>query len=230
MWRRRHHRRLKTLIINFKNYAAVQGEGSVSLARAAERVSREVRAKIIVAPPSPMLALTVSKVGIPVFSQSVGIVKGEKTTGAVLPEAVREAGAAGTILNHSEARLERAVLPELVTRLRRLGLKTCLCARDSREAAAISRLGPEYLAVEPPELIGSGIAVSRAKPQVVAGTVAAARKAGYKGKVLCGAGIVSGEDVRIAIELGADGVLVSSSVVMAKDWAAKIGELARSLY
>lgn len=220
---------MKTLIINFKNYSEVQGEGSIALARAAERVSGEVRARIIVAPPLPMLALTASKIGIQVFSQSVGSVRGEKTTGEVLPEAVRGAGAAGTILNHSEARLERRVLPDLVSRLRRLGLKTCLCARDTREAAALSRLGPTYLAVEPPELIGSGTAVSKARPQVVANTVAAARRAGYKGRVLCGAGIVSGEDVRRAIELGAEGVLVSSSVVKATDWVVKLRELALSL-
>lgn len=188
-----------------------------------------MRARIIVAPPSPMLALTVSKVGIQVFSQSVGSAPGEKTTGEVLPEAVRGAGAAGTILNHSEARLERRVLPELVSRIRRLRLETCLCAKDSREAASLSRLRPEYLAVEPPELIGSGIAVSRARPRVVASTVAAARRAGYKGRVLCGAGIVSGEDVGRAIELGADGVLVSSSVVKATDWVVKLRELALSL-
>ena len=47
--------------------------------------------------------------------------------------------------------------------------------------------------------------------------------------VLCGAGIVSGEDVARAVELGADGVLVASSVVKAEDWEAKVRELANSL-
>jgi triosephosphate isomerase len=52
---------------------------------------------------------------------------------------------------------------------------------------------------------------------------------GFRGKVLCGAGIVSGEDVERAVELGAEGVLVSSSVVRARDWESKIVELADSL-
>jgi len=55
------------------------------------------------------------------------------------------------------------------------------------------------------------------------------RKTGYRGKILCGAGIVSGEDVKKAVELGADGVLVASSIVKAQDWEAKIRELAGSL-
>jgi len=83
--------------------------------------------------------------------------------------------------------------------------------------------------VEPPELIGSGIAVSKAKPELIERTVSAARKAGYGGRILCGAGIVSGEDVAKAVELGADGVLVASSVVKAADWESKVRELANSL-
>ena len=220
---------MKTLIINFKNYAAVQGEGSLKLARAAERVSREVGARIIVAPPTPMLGLVASKVKIGVFAQSVSNRAGDKTTGAVLPEAVKAAGAAGSILNHAEARVTRSALGELVPRMRKLGLRTCICARNSSEVANLAVLGSEYLAVEPPALIGSGVAVSKAKPALVKNSVRVARRAGYEGKILCGAGIVDGADVERAVELGADGVLVASSVVGARNWAAKIRELSLSL-
>ncbi len=91
------------------------------------------------------------------------------------------------------------------------------------------RIGTEYLAVEPPALIGSGIAVSKARPGLVESSVRVAREAGYKGKILCGAGIVDGADVERAVELGVDGVLVASSVVGARDWTAKIRELSLSL-
>jgi len=221
---------LKTLILNFKNYASVQGEGSLKLARAAEKVAGEVKVEVIVAPPTPLLGLVASKVDIDVFGQSVGDAVGEKTTGAVLPEAIKAAGASGTILNHSEARLRPGSLPRLVERTSEVGLRTCLCARDSREVATLASLGTEYLAVEPPELIGSGVAVSKAKPALVERSVRVARESGYRGRILCGAGIVDGSDVKRAVELGVDGVLVASSVVSARDWAAKIRELSLSLY
>jgi triosephosphate isomerase (TIM) len=220
---------LKTLILNFKNYSSIQGKGSLKLARAAERVAKEVRATIIVAPPTPLLGLVASKVGIEVFGQSVGSSIGEKTTGSVLPEAIKAAGASGTILNHSEARLRSSEIPMMVQRLKRLGLKTCLCARDSKEVASMASLGTEYLAVEPPALIGSGVAVSKAQPRLVESSVRGARGAGYRGKILCGAGIVDGRDVKRAVELGVDGVLVASSVVAARNWASKIRELSLSL-
>jgi triosephosphate isomerase len=218
-----------TIILNLKNYPEVLGKGSLRIAEAAQRASKKTGAKIIVAPPGAMIALVASKVTIPVFSQTVGSETGDKTTGAFLPEAVGAAGARGTLLNHSESSRPFSELKLLVPRLRALSLAVCLCAGTTLQAVTLARLKPDYLAIEPPELIGSGIAVSKAKPELVSRTVSKAKESGYSGSVLCGAGIVSGEDVKRAVELGADGVLVSSAVVKAKDWQSKIEELARSL-
>ncbi len=220
---------MKTLLLNLKNYPEVLGDGAVKFAQAAAKVAAKTKVEVVVSPPNSMLALVATRVSIPVFCQSVGMESGEKTTGADLPEAVVAAKAVGTLLNHSEARKPHAELRQLVPRVRGLGLKVCLCARSAEESVALSALGPEYMAVEPPELIGSGIAVSRAKPEIVRGTVEGLRRAAYRGRILCGAGIVDGEDVKKAVALGADGVLVSSSVVKARDWEGKISELALSL-
>jgi len=220
---------LRTLIVNFKNYPEVLGDGSVSLALAVKRAADDALIEAIVAPPTPMLALVASRTGARVYSQSVGSMKGDKTTGEILPEAVKAAGGSGTILNHSESRRTPAELGKLVPRLAGIGMEVCLCAQTAEEAAELAGLKPLYLAIEPPELIGSGIAVSKARPELVQKTVSAVRRVGYGGKILCGAGIVSGEDVTKALALGVDGVLVASSVVKARDWEAQVRELARSL-
>lgn len=220
---------MKTLIVNFKNYPEVMGEGSVRLALAIKRVADTVDVEAIAAPPTPMISLVASRTKVQVYSQTVGSKTGDRSTGAVLPEAVRAAGASGTILNHSESRRTPGELGRLVPRLVSMGMGVCLCAQTPQEASKLALLGPKYLAVEPPELIGSGVAVSRAKPELIDKTVSAVRKTGFAGKMLCGAGIVSGDDVARAVELGADGVLVASSVVKAPDWESKIRELANSL-
>jgi len=192
-------------------------------------VSRETNVRLIVVPPTPMLGLVAQSVRIETFAQSVSFSVGDKTTGAVLPEAVKAAGASGTLLNHSEARMTQRKMEVMIPRLAKLGLRTCLCAQNAAEVERLAKFGTEYLAVEPPSLIGSGVAVSKAKPELVQRSVQLARKAGYAGKILCGAGIVDGEDVSRAIELGVDGVLVASSVVRASDWAKKLTELSRSM-
>ena len=220
---------MKTLLVNFKNYPEVLGEGSVRLALAIRRAADSASIEGIAAPPAPMISLVASRAKVQVYSQSVGGATGDKTTGTILPEAVMAAGGSGTILNHSESRRDPAELRKLVPRLVDMGMGVCLCSQTAEEGAELSLLGPKYLAIEPPELIGSGVAVSRAKPELIQKTVAAARAAGYGGKILCGAGIVSGEDVARAVKLGADGVLVASSVVKAQDWESKVRELANSL-
>jgi triosephosphate isomerase len=220
---------MKTLIVNFKNYTEVLGDGSVRLALAMEKVSETVEVETIAAPPPPLLALVASKTKVQVYSQTVSSKSGDKTTGAILPEAVLAAGGTGTILNHSESKMPDGELQKLVPRLVGMQMGVCLCAETAQEAARMAAFGPKYIAIEPPELIGSGVAVSKAKPELVETTVAAVRKTGYGGRILCGAGIVSGEDVARAVELGVDGVLVASSVVKAADWEAKVRELANSL-
>jgi triosephosphate isomerase len=217
------------LILNFKNYGEILGDGSVHLAESALRAAEQTGQKVVVAPPTSVLALIARTVKVPVFAQGVSSTVGEKTTGSVTAEAIKAAGATGTILNHSESRLPVPVLRKLIPHVSELSLEVCLCSRTASEASRLAKFRTEYLAVEPPELIGSGIAVSKARPDVVTRTVEAARGSGYTGKVLCGAGIVTGEDVAAAVRLGADGILVSSSVVKAKDWDSKLLELARSL-
>jgi triosephosphate isomerase len=220
---------LRTLIVNFKNYPEVLGQGSVKLALAMQRATAGGGIKAIAAPPGPMLGLVAALTSVKVYSQSVGGRSGDKTTGEMLPEAVKAAGAMGTILNHSESRRPVSELRVLVPRLAKLGMEVCLCARTAAEASRLASSNPTYVAIEPPELIGSGMAVSKARPELVKRTVDAVRKTGYRGSILCGAGIVSGEDVAKAVKLGADGVLVASSVVKAPNWEGKVRELAGSL-
>lgn len=220
---------MRSLIINFKNYPEILGDKALTLAQAAETVADQIAVELVLAPPHPMLGLVAAGTGLQVFSQSVSESISGTSTGAVVVEAVRASGAVGTLLNHSEAPIARESIAALLPRLRMQGMRVCLCAKTAQEATDLSSFGPEYLAIEPPELIGSGVAVSRAKPELLRETVSMARRAGYTGKILCGAGIVDGRDVEKAVALGVEGVLVASSVVKAKDWVMKISELAQPL-
>ncbi len=219
---------MRTLVINFKNYPEILGDNSVRLAADA-KAAAGTRVELVLAPPTPMLSLVSERVAVSVFAQNVTEGEVGKSTGAIIPESVRESGAVGTILNHSEARVALEPLKRLVPRARAAGLKVCLCTATPADAGELVSLNPDYIAIEPPELIGSGLAVSKARPEVVTETVNRVLRAGFKKKILCGAGIVDGEDVTRALQLGVDGVLVSSSVIKAKDWRAKVSELARPL-
>ncbi len=214
------------VLINFKCYLEAAGPRAVTLAKYAQETSRKQDVTIVVAPQMADLRLVSHETSIPVFAQHVDAIRAGSHTGHILPECVLEAGASGVIINHSEKRLQINTIEDTVSRARDLGLKSVVCANTARIAAAVSALEPDMIAVEPPELIGSGIAVSKAKPEILTDTVTRIRRINNEVVILCGAGITSGQDVKAALALGTQGVLVASGVVKAKDQAIAVNELA----
>ncbi len=221
--------RYPLILINFKAYRESSGKRAVELAKVAEEVSKETGVEIAVAPQLTDLALVAQSVEIPVFSQHADAVGPGSHTGHVTLEAVKDAGAVGTLLNHSEKRIRADQIDFLVKKARELGLLTVVCSNTPEVTAAMAALGPDMVAIEPPELIGTGIPVSRAKPEVVLNSVRLVERVNPEVKVLCGAGITTGEDVEAAIRLGTVGVLLASGVVKAKDWRAAITDLVSPL-
>lgn len=206
-----------TIIVNFKTYLEATGNGAVALARKAEEVSRETNVNVAVAPQLADLSSVAKAVEIPVFAQHVDPIKPGGHTGHVLAESVKEAGAVGTLINHSESQLRLADIDEIIRITRDKGMLSLVCANNPTISTAVASLMPDAIAIEPPELIGTGIPVSKAQPDVVSGTVGLVREINKKVTILCGAGISHGEDVAAALKLGTQGVLVASGIVKAKD-------------
>jgi len=180
---------------------------------------------VALAPAAPDLAHLAAQLPLPILAQHADPLEAGARTGAVVPEAIASAGARGSLLNHSERPLSDAQVGEAVRRLLRLGLVPVVCAPDVEAARRLARFRPPYLAVEPPELIGGDVSVSTAKPQVISGTVDAVRRVSPGTHVLCGAGIRDRRDVRRALELGAEGILVASAVTRAPRPSRAIAEL-----
>ncbi|OLB91746.1 MAG: triose-phosphate isomerase [Thaumarchaeota archaeon 13_1_40CM_38_12] len=214
-------------IINFKNYDNISGSKSLKLAKIATKISRKYKIKIAVCPPQNVLS-EVTKTSIPVFAQHVDTAKAGSTTGYIVPELVRKSGASGSLINHSEHRISSKEIKELVSRLKRLNMISVICVRNVNEARRYSKLNPNYIAIEPPELIGTGKAVSKEKPEIITKSVKAVKEAKNSTRLLCGAGIISGDDVSRALELGARGILVASGIVKARNWERAIDEFALS--
>lgn len=213
------------ILVNLKTYQEGMGHNARRIAVAAETVARESGAVIGIAPVFTELRPLSQHHAIPVYAQHIDAIAPGAHTGHILPEAVRAAGASGTLINHSERRLTLADIDACVEIARRLNLKTVVCTNNDAASAAAAALKPDYVAVEPPELIGSGVSVSKADPGVIERSVNAVRAVNPDVKVLTGAGIQSGECVKIAIDLGTCGVLLASSVVKAEDPEAVLRDL-----
>lgn len=216
-------------IINCKNYEEISGNKIVKLAKIIESSSKKYKIKIALAPPNHLLAKT-TNITIPILAQHVDNIQVGSTTGFIVPELLKTSKVAGSLINHSEHRISSIDIKQLVVRLHKLNMLSIICVKNVEEARKYAKLNPSYIAIEPPELIGSGKAVSKEKPDLITKAVVAVNNANNSTKLLCGAGIISGEDVTKAVELGAKGILVASGIVKAKNWEKVIDEFSKAMY
>ena len=217
------------IIVNYKTYSEATGKKAVKLSKLAEEVSVESGVNVAVAPQLADLASVCNAVSIPVFAQHIDPIYPGSSTGHVLLESVKEAGAIGTLINHSERRLKLCDIEVIITRTREAGMVSVVCTNNAAVSEAAAALKPDIVSLEPPELIGTGIPVSQSRPEVVTQTVALVKHVNPCVVTLCGAGITKGEDVAAALKLGTKGVLVASGIVKAKDPRKVIMEFAEAV-
>jgi len=215
-------------IINCKNYDEISGEKIIKLAKVAQRISKKYKIPIAIAPPHHLIPL-ITKFNVIVLAQHLDDKKVGSTTGFMVPEIAKKSKINGSLINHSEHRISEKEVKNLVKRLKHLKLKTILCVKSVNEAKKYVKLNPSFIAIEPPELIGTGKAISSERPYLITKAVDSVKSAKNSTKLLCGAGIVSGNDVTRAKQLGSKGILVASGIVKAKNWEKIIDEFSRAL-
>ncbi len=201
------------LIVNFKTYPQASGKKALELAKIHAKVAQKTGVTIAIAVQAIDLRMVSEAVNIPVLGQHFDVAQEGAFTGHVTPHSLKTAGAYGSLLNHAERKISLEHLERSINMARTLDLFTIVCADSAYTGKAVSELDPHLIAIEPPELIGGDISVTTAEPQLVKDAVAMIGK----GKVLVGAGIKTGEDVRLSLEYGAMGVLVASGVTKSLD-------------
>lgn len=211
------------IIVNCKTYESATGEKALALAKIHEKVAKKTGVPIMIAVQTADLYRVSREISIPVCAQHADPVGYGSHTGWTMPEAIRDAGAKGSLLNHSEHRFANFEdLKAVAELLKKMGLKTIICAENDDEGAKIAKIiAPDFIAVEPPELIGGNISIATAQPELIERSV---KKIGNN--VLVGAGVKTSADIRIARKLGAKGVLLASGITKAGDPEAVLMDLA----
>ena len=218
--------RTPLLLINFKTYDEAIGN-YLGIAKVAKKVADELGVSIAAAP-SHLVLKEVSKI-LPTFAQSIDPIEPGAHTGSIVAEEVKRCGAVGTLINHSEKRLNPKDVKACVERCRQNELISVVCVANVNEAKEYARFYPDFIAIEPPELIGGKVSVSTANPKIVTDSVNAVKGVSKNIEVLCGAGVKTREDIKKALELGVVGVLVSSGIVKDKNVENAIRDAANGL-
>lgn len=206
--------RTPIFITNFKNCEQSTGKKALELAKIHEKVAKETGKNIGICVTACDLFRVSQEVSIPVFAQHVDAIDYGSFTGQILPQNVKNSGAIGTLLNHSEKRIKKELLEQSVACAQKASLARIICAESPEEVAEFSSLDPDFLAFEPPELIGkTNVSVSSEEPESIRRSVQASQGI----PILVGAGINSPKDIKVALELGAQGFLVATAIVKSPD-------------
>ncbi len=211
------------LIVNFKTYPEATGENAVTLSKLIKESSENSGVETIVCPQAIDARLVMQEVQIPVWAQHVDVYSEGQSTGWLPPQVAKSAGYSGTLLNHSEHKLEKHMLDEIVRLCKEVGLKTLVFAASQEEALEVAKFKPDYIGYEPPELIGSqNTSVAQSRPETIRKIVELIPEI----PILVGAGVKSSQDVRVSLQLGAKGIgAVSSAIVLAENPKDRVEEL-----
>src|SRR5512136_3402229 len=163
------------ILVNLKTFKEGMGNRAHMIANAAQLVAHESGVTIAIAPSYVDLHPLCHHFAIPVYAQHVDGFEPGAHTGHITADAIRMAGAAGSLINHSERRLGLAEIEASVRALQVQKLISVVCSNNESTSAGAAALAPEYVAIEPPELIGSGVSVSKANPDIIRRSVAAVR-------------------------------------------------------
>lgn len=217
------------IVLNVKTYGQAIGNDVIKIAKLMEEVGKETNVSMAIAVQATDIYRVKNEVSIPVWAEHIDPITPGSHTGWTLPEAVKDAGAVGTLINHSEHRLTLANIDACLTRAQENGLDNIICTNNVATSKAAAALNPQFVAVEPPGLIGGDTSVTTADPDIVSNSVDAVKSVNDSVQVLCGAGVKNGKDVSKALELGSDGVLLASGIVKAKNKKEVIQDLAAGI-
>ena len=196
------------IVINFKNYKA--GKNALQLAKKTQKYLP----RAIICASALDIEMIVDKTKLSVFAQHADSQEGNRATGYNILKSLKEAGAKGTLINHSEHRISFDMIKKTLREAKKFKLKIIVCESNFNEVKKIARLKPYAIAFEDPRLVGSGKSITKYRTRDVEKFADL-----LKGKdiiALCGAGINSADDVREAYKLGCNGVLIASAIANSK--------------
>ena len=219
--------RTPLFIVSTKAY--LWGNRSLELARIADKIAKEYDVCFIYVPQLVDLRLIAEEVEIPVYSPNLDPIKPGRGHGHDLAEALKEAGASGVMINHSERPKTLSEIEECLKRAREVGLNTIVCCDSPRAAEAMTSLEPDAILPEPPKLIGTMKPVSLEMKDFIVESIKAVKERNEKILVIVGAGISCARDVAEALKLGADGTGASRAICESSNPEKLLREIAEAM-
>ena len=208
---------LRVPFFEFGPKAYLYGEKMIRLAEYADTLAVKFDVDIVIDPQTldiPEMARRCNHVRV--FAQHLDPIPVGRGMGTILPEALKERGAQGALLNHFEKRMSLTDLEFAIKRSKETGLMTMVCTDNPEQAAAIAVFAPDIIVVESPALMGKGER-SNEDNKFIIEINNRIRLISPEIRTLHSAGIKTPDDVYNVITAGSDGAGSSSAIALAED-------------
>lgn len=209
------------IILSLKTYKEATGNSAIKLLSSVKKISKETGVKIIPAVQPTDIYRIKKELRIEVWAQHMDPIEPGKNMGWLSPYALKEAGATGVVINHSEHKTNDENVKKILDKAKEYGLKNVVVAFDVDTVIKYDSWEPDYISYEREDAIGTGVSMVTQEKDNIIKLVSILKR-----PLIIGAGIATGEDVRDAIKVGVVGVIMASRFVLAKDPEAKLRELA----
>lgn len=209
------------IILSLKTYKESTGEAAIKLLSCVKKVREETGVEIIPAVQPTDIYRVKKELGIEVWAQHMDPIEPGKNFGWLSPYAIKEAGATGVVINHSEHKGPDEQVKKILDKAKEYGLRNVVIAFDVDTVIKYDSWNPDYVSYEREDAIGTGVSMVTQEKDNIKKLVSVLKR-----PLIIGAGIATGEDIRDAVKIGAVGVIMASRFVLAKDPEAKLRELA----
>ena len=195
-------------VMNPKN--EMHGNAVLELALIADRAAADFDVQVILTcSPCDLYRVQRATEHLFIFGQHIDPIATGPTTGKILPEALRAAGAVGTMINHPENQMIFSDVQKAIGRAHECDLDTLAFAQTLEQAVSLAWMGTDMVMVEEPQFIASNTILDSSYIKEVTDAAVKVKKDIL---VLQGAGIKSGMDVQNVISQGVLGTGSSSGI------------------
>jgi triosephosphate isomerase len=209
------------IILSLKTYKEATGEAAIKLLSCVKKVREETGVEIIPAAQPTDIYRIKKELGIEVWAQYMDPIEPGKNMGWLSPYALKEAGATGVVINHSEHKGPDEQVKKILDKAKEYGLRNVVIGFNPEMIVKYDSWDPDYVSYEREDMIGGGVSMLTQEEENIKKLVKV-----LKHPLIIGAGITNGEDTKQAVALGAKGAILASGFVLAKDPEAKLRELA----
>ncbi len=209
------------IFLALKTYKETTSNEGIKKLSSVKKVSEEFNIPIIAVAQATEIYRIKKELDIEVWAQHIDPIDPGRNTGWISPFSVKEAGATGVLINHSEHKLKEEVILETIKKARQYNLKTLLIGQTVEMVKRFDSYDIDYLSFEKEDLIASTISMIDQQEETIKSLVKT-----IKHPLIIGAGINDGEDARKSKAAGAAGILMATYFIQASDPEQKLKELA----